>query len=96
MENKLVINFIDMGLDSFWREPSTAKLEGALGKEIAAKYYLMGKGLSAEDTEIHVDKIRSRLANLEDNEKNTPPTPPISPADGSSVSDTSYQVSSSR
>jgi len=58
MDNKLIISLIDLGLESFWKESTTAKIEGNFGRELAAKYYLKEKGLTSEDVETNIDKIK--------------------------------------
>lgn len=87
----MIINFIDMGLATFWQEPTTAKIKGKFEKEIAAKYYLMGKGLSAENAETYIDKISNKLESLSDEHKNAAPSIPAS-MDGKSSDYSSYQV----
>lgn len=88
-----VIN-VDIAIDLFWIEDGST-IEGASSQLHAAKYYLLGKGISIEVFKQNVDKIKSKLAGLTDKlaekEKNKLPTPPASSGDP----DPSYQVSRS-
>lgn len=97
MDNRVIISLIDLGLESFWKEPTTAKIEGNFGRELVAKSYLKEKGLTSEDIETNIDKIKFKLASLEDKDKNVQqPMPPPGSVDGKSTSDFSYQVRSQR